>query len=42
MVGGRPLIHVFGESHPNNGFEEIEPNLDDVFFSKINTANELV
>ncbi|MEL6810674.1 MAG: ABC transporter ATP-binding protein [Bacteroidota bacterium] len=42
MVGGQPLIHVFSESDPQNGFEQVTPNLEDVFFSKINTANVLV
>lgn len=42
MVGGQPLIHVFSEDHPQNGFEQVSPNLEDVFFSKINTANVLV
>ncbi len=42
MVGGQPLIHVFSEHHPQNGFEQVRPNLEDVFFSKINTTNVLV
>ncbi|GGI56638.1 ABC transporter ATP-binding protein [Winogradskyella haliclonae] len=42
MVGGQPLIHVYSEDHPQNGFEQVTPNLEDVFFSKINTANVLV
>lgn len=42
MVGGRPLIHVFSESNPGDGFEAVQPNLEDVFFSKINTSNILV
>jgi len=42
MVGGQPLIHVFSESNPENGFEQVKPNLEDVFFSKINTSNTLV
>jgi ABC-type multidrug transport system ATPase subunit len=42
MVGGQPLIHVYSDDHPQNGFEEVTPNLEDVFFSKINTANVLV
>jgi ABC-type multidrug transport system ATPase subunit len=42
MVGGQPLIHVFSDVHPQNGFEEVTPNLEDVFFSKINTSNVLV
>ena len=42
MVAGQPLIHVFSESNPGNGFEQVAPNLEDVFFSKINTSNVLV
>jgi len=42
MVGGLPLIHVFSETSINNGFEPVTPNLEDVFFSKINTSNVLV
>lgn len=42
MVGGQPLIHVFSDEHPQNGFEQVTPNLEDVFFSKINTSNVLV
>ncbi len=42
MVGGKPIIHVFSDEHPQNGFEQVTPNLEDVFFSKINTANILV
>ncbi|PRX54444.1 ABC transporter ATP-binding protein [Flagellimonas meridianipacifica] len=39
MVGGQPLIHVFSEEHPKNGFKQVNPNLEDVFFSKINSLN---
>ena len=42
MVGGKPLIHIFNESNPGEGFELVKPNLEDVFFSKINTAHTLV
>ena len=42
MVGGKPFIHVFSETDPQNGFEPVKPNLEDVFFSKINTSNVLV
>ena len=42
MVGGQPLIHVYNESDINDGFEPVVPNLEDVFFSKINTTNILV
>lgn len=42
MVGGQPLIHIYSETNPNEGFELVKPNLEDVFFSKINTSNVLV
>ena len=42
MVGGQPLIHVFSETNPENGFELVNPNLEDVFFSRINKSNVLV
>jgi len=42
MVGGQPLIHVFSETNIGNGFESVVPNLEDVFFSKINTSNIIV
>ena len=42
MVGGQPLIHVLSDRHPENGFESVKPDLEDVFFSKTNTANLLV
>ncbi|MGB0391921.1 MAG: ABC transporter ATP-binding protein [Salibacteraceae bacterium] len=42
MVAGQPLIHVYSETNPGAGFEQVTPNLEDVFFSKINTSNVLV
>ena len=42
MVGGKPFIHVFSETNPGNGFELVKPNLEDVFFSRINKSNVLV
>jgi ABC-2 type transport system ATP-binding protein len=35
LVGGKPLIHIFADEHPNNGFQDTEANLEDVFFAKI-------
>jgi ABC-2 type transport system ATP-binding protein len=37
MVAGKPLIHVLSDSNPGNGFESVEPGLEDVFFTKINS-----
>ncbi len=38
LVAGRPLIHVLSDSHPQDGFSEIAPDLEDVFFAKIQRA----
>lgn len=35
LVGGSPLIHVFSETEPDNGFYKAEENLEDVFFAKL-------
>ena len=42
MVGGKPFIHIYSDTNPKEGFEPVKPNLEDVFFSKINTGNVLV
>lgn len=36
LIGGKPLVHVFSESKPDNGFVAAEENLEDVFFAKLN------
>lgn len=36
LVGGQPLIHVFAENGPENGFSKAEETLEDVFFAKLN------
>lgn len=35
LVGGKPLIHIFAEEKPEDGFSPAEASLEDVFFSKI-------
>lgn len=35
LVAGRPLVHIFSETDPGEGFEPIAPDLEDVFFSHI-------
>ncbi len=36
LVAGRPLVHIFSEQNPEDGFEPIAPDLEDVFFSSVN------
>ena len=35
MVAGQPIIHVFSDTQPDAGFSQVEPDLEDVFFSQI-------
>ena len=39
MVSGKPLIHVFSEGNPGDGFSPSDVDLEDVFFSKIEGLN---
>ncbi|WP_299435358.1 ABC transporter ATP-binding protein [uncultured Aquimarina sp.] len=38
MVGGNPLIHVLSDEKPSEGFQQVNPTLEDVFFAKINST----
>jgi len=40
MVAGRPQIHVLSESDPGDGFVAVDPNLEDVFFTRIHAMQE--
>lgn len=42
MVGGKPVIHIFQESNPADGFQLVTPNLEDVFFTKTKLQTETV
>ena len=39
LVGGRPLLHVYDDTPPGDGFSPSTPDLEDVFFSKIKDWN---
>lgn len=41
MVGGKPLIHVLSDKNPGEGFQQVQPTLEDVFFSKINATQQV-
>ncbi len=36
LVAGKPIIHVYSDSNPGDGFHSSPAGLEDVFFSKIN------
>lgn len=38
LVAGRPLVHVFSESRPDEQFAPVTPDLEDVFFKKISES----
>ncbi|WP_020537267.1 ABC transporter ATP-binding protein [Lewinella cohaerens] len=38
MVGGQPQIHVLSDQLPGEGFVEVAPNLEDVFFTTIHAT----
>lgn len=44
MIAGKPVIHAFAESNPDNGFKLVEPSLEDVFFvkTKLNLVTETI
>jgi len=35
LVAGRPLIHILSDNDPGDGFEAVEPDLEDVFFATV-------
>jgi ABC-type multidrug transport system ATPase subunit len=35
LIAGRPLVHIYAESDPADGFEPCQPDLEDVFFTRI-------
>lgn len=37
MVAGKPQLHVLSDSNPGEGFIGVPPNLEDVFFTRINS-----
>jgi ABC-type multidrug transport system ATPase subunit len=39
LVAGRPQIHVFADSMPEDGFVPVAPDLEDVFFASIAGLN---
>lgn len=37
MVAGKPQIHVLNDTNPGDGFVSVDPNLEDVFFTRIHS-----
>jgi ABC-type multidrug transport system ATPase subunit len=35
LIGGEPLIHIYSESRPEEGFTAVVPDLEDVYFQRL-------
>jgi ABC-type multidrug transport system ATPase subunit len=35
LIAGEPLIHVYSETRPEDGFAEVDPDLEDVYFQRL-------
>ena len=35
LVAGSPVIHVFSAEQPEAGFEQVAPDLEDVYFQRL-------
>lgn len=35
LVAGNPVIHVFANERPDEGFEQVSPDLEDVYFQRL-------
>ena len=40
LIEGRPVVHVYSETCPGQGYESVDPNLEDVFFSQIKHSSK--
>jgi len=38
LVGGRTVIHVFADGRPDDSFDEVSPDLEDVYFTTLKKA----
>ena len=41
LVSGRTVIHIIAESNPGDGFAQVDPDLEDVYFSTLSRAGEI-
>jgi ABC-type multidrug transport system ATPase subunit len=35
LVAGRPVVHIYSDADPGDGFQQVEPDLEDVYFHRI-------
>ncbi|MGH7468121.1 MAG: ABC transporter ATP-binding protein [Longimicrobiales bacterium] len=37
LVAGHPVVHIYSEAQPGDGFAPVEPGLEDVYFHRVGT-----
>ena len=42
LIGGQPVIHVFSADAPEEGFERVAPDLEDVYFQRLREHARIV
>jgi ABC-type multidrug transport system ATPase subunit len=40
LVGGNPVVHVYSELPPGEEFEEVEADLEDVYFQQLHARRD--
>ena len=40
LVAGIPVVHVYSEGAPGNGFAPVEPSLEDAYFHRVGARAE--
>jgi len=35
LIAGEPLIHIYSEARPEDGFAAVDPDLEDVYFQRL-------
>lgn len=40
LFGGRTVVHIYSPENPGNGFELVEPDLEDVYFSTMDSQQQ--
>jgi ABC-type multidrug transport system ATPase subunit len=41
LVSGRTVVHVLSDENPGDGFVQVDPDLEDVYFSTLSRAGEI-
>ncbi|WP_409021299.1 ABC transporter ATP-binding protein [Dyadobacter sp. CY261] len=42
LLSGRTVVHIYSQEMPGNGFEQVDPDLEDVYFTTMNGNYEIL